>query len=103
MKLVINSIDGFRDGGTTIIKTSLGDYYIDGRFLSDEDDNDLVNPTEGMLFAGYPSTSEQLPPDEAKRIKRLLKAAIKGSNHPQWVDKINNIKIGKQKIEIKYW
>lgn len=93
MKLIINSIDGFRDGGTTIIKTSLGDYCIDGRFLSDDDDNDIVNPTEGMLFAGYPSKSEQLSPDEAKRIKRLLKAAIKGSNNLQWVEKINNIKV----------
>lgn len=93
MKLIINSIDGFRDGGTTIIKTSLGDYCIDGRFLSDDDDNMIINPTSDMLFNGYPNESNQLPPDEAKRIKRLLKAAIKGSNKPQWIEKINNIKV----------
>ena len=58
-KLIITEISGYRDGGTISIKTNLGEYCIDGRAMSDEDDNDIKNPTEGMLYFEHPSKGKK--------------------------------------------
>ncbi len=76
-KLIITEISGYRDGGTISIKTNLGEYCIDNRAMSDENDNDIKNPTEGMLYFEYPSKGKQIDLIAAKTVKSKLKKALK--------------------------
>lgn len=98
MKLLIEKIEVYRDGGTVLVRTNLGDYCIDGRIMDDEDNNVIDNPTKNMLFFGHPSKEIQLELEESKKIKKLLKSAIKlydGINKEVGLMAINSIKISK--------
>ena len=97
-ELKIIEITGYRDGGTTSIKTNLGEYCIGGRAMSDKDDNDIKNPAEGMLYFEHPSKGKQVNLADAKLIKSRLKKALKifmekNHVHASRIEEINNIKI----------
>lgn len=67
MKLQIETTDTFRDGGTLMIKTNQGTYFVDGQ----------GGPTNGMLFSTYPDGADPIEKEEARGIKKKLISSLK--------------------------
>lgn len=95
MKII--KIDGYRDGGTTSIRLDNDvEICIDNRFVTDDDDNQIDNPTNGMLFYGHPTKNQQLSPNESKLMKSNLLKALKKFTLTEkvsdsYINKIKNI------------
>ena len=65
----IEQVDFVMDGGTTLIKTDKGEFYVDGRLSTD---------TEGAIFNGYPDEggSKEVPEIKGELVKVLKEYMI---------------------------
>jgi hypothetical protein len=86
--MTIDKITTYRDGGTTSIRTDIGEYCVNHQIGADE--------TKGMLFEGTPATGRKLDSVEAKQMKKQINGALKtfkGSITEWESNSIKNIKL----------
>jgi hypothetical protein len=67
--MVVRSIDIYKDGGTFLVETDQGNFYIDRRFGTDLVP---VNPSKGFVFKDYPERGRSRVEARVERFNRPM-------------------------------
>jgi len=77
--MIVKRIDIYKDGGTFIVETDAGNFYIDRRI------GNPINPTKGFVFNGYPEQERGTVSIVATTTVLELKVALSASTD-RWAD-----------------